>query len=364
MIEFSTASREFRSLIGRRRELQTLLGSVFAGLGIFLQNTLQGGLPESLGSVKRHLFAFYAVLLMVPSLILALRMARLHGGLVLNGILIAQLTRGRDFVRPLNVEKAARHNYFGVSFLQFVLMDLIAGFSTTILALALHARMTFALLAGASIMVVWMALYFRFHHRAARFALKKIRDDPCADFEREEWEAHVSGSLEDANLGLNADVGFVGLIVFSVFETLSGLGQMKAGETDLAPALILQYGPKAYVGLMMVTCLMGMVGYLRVRVAIGRFSLLLDPSDRPFKPLKLTDSLLGYLIVAFLFTVSLHLLLGLLFPALDRDDPTLLMIDFVAMFVCLAVEQMTLVVAGRVNRDLALPLSTASRSAP
>ena len=85
---------------------------------------------------------------------------------------------------------------------------------------------------------------------------------------------------------------------------------------------------------MMVTCLMGMVGYLRVRVAIGKFSLMLDPTDRPFKPFKLTDSLLGYLIIAFLFTVSLHLLLGLLIPGLDRDDPTLLIIDAVVLVVC------------------------------
>jgi hypothetical protein len=283
---------------------------------------------------------------------------------VLNGILIAQLTQGRDFTRPLNVEASARHNYVGVSFLQFVLMDLIAGFSTTILALALHARMAIALIAGASIVVIWMALYFRFHRRAARFALKKIQAETCDDFGRDEWEAHVSGSLEDANLGLNSDVAFVGLIVFSVFETLSGLGQMKAADTDLAPALILRYGPKAYVILMLVTCLMGMVGYLRVRVAIGRFSLLLDPTDRPFKPLKLTDSLLGYLIIAFLFTVSLHLLLGLLIPSLEQDDPTLLMIDAAAMVVCFAVEQMTLVIAGRYHRDLTTPLASPARSVP
>ena len=363
MIEFATASREFRSLIGRRRELQTLLGSVFAGLGIFLQNTLQGGLPESLGSVKRHLFAFYAALLMVPCLILALRMARLHGGLVLNGILIARLTQGRDFVRPLSVRYAAKHNYFGVSFLQFVLMDLIAGFSTTILALALHARMAVALAAGTSIVVAWMALYSRFHRRAARFALAKVEAEPCGELGKEEWEAHISGSLEDANQGLNADVAFLGLIVFSVFETLSGLGQMKAGETDLAPALILRHGPKAYVGLMLVTCLMGMVGYLRVRVAIGKFSLMLDPTDRPFKPLKLTDSLLGFLIVAFLFTVSLHLLLGLLVPSLERDDPTLLIIDGITLAACFAAEQLTLVVAGRHHRDLMAPPPTPARSA-
>jgi len=82
MIEFSNVSREFRGLVGRRRELRTSLGSVFAGLGIALQNALQGGLPESLGSIRRHVFAFYAIMLMVPCLLLALRMARLHAGLV------------------------------------------------------------------------------------------------------------------------------------------------------------------------------------------------------------------------------------------------------------------------------------------
>ena len=141
MIEFATASREFRSLIGRRRELQTLLGSVFAGLGIFLQNTLQGGLPDSLGSIKRHLFAFYAVLLMVPSLILALRMARLHGGLVLNGILIAQLTQGRELHPPVERREVGEAQ---------LLRGLVPPVRPdghhrrvldAILALALHARM-------------------------------------------------------------------------------------------------------------------------------------------------------------------------------------------------------------------------------
>jgi hypothetical protein len=300
---------------------------------------------------------------MAPSLILALRMARLHAGLVLNGILIARLTENRPFTRPMSVKTAARHNYFGVSFLQFVLMDIIAGFSTAILALALHAEAIHVLIAGGVIMVVWMALYFRFHHRAARFALKKIANEPCADFDAEQWEAHVSGSLEDANLGMNADVAFVGLIVFSVFEVLTGLGQVKAGEIDLAPDLIQRYGPKAYIGLMLVTCLMGMVGFLRVRIAIGKFSLMLDPTDRPFKPFKLTDSLLAYMILAFLFTVSLHLLLGLFSPELGKDHGTLLIIDAATLAVLIAIEQTTLVIAGRAHRHLTEPLPAPTGSA-
>ena len=226
-----------------------------------------------------------------------------------------------------------------------------------LILLALHYSIPQAVIVGGSIMLVWMGLYFRFHHQAARFAIRKSSKEECADFEDREWEAHLSGSLEDANHGLNAEVAFVGLIVFSVFETLSGLGQVKAAGLDLAPDLILRYGPVAYVSLMLVTSLMGLVSYLRIRVAIGKFSLMIDPTDRPFRTLKLTDSLLGYLVIAFLFTVSLHLLLSLLFPVLESDDGLLLMIDAMAFLTLAACEQMTLVLAARSFRDLERPIA-------
>src|SRR5262249_47958229 len=133
VIDFTTVSFEFRSLVSRRRELLTLLGSAFAGLGIFLQNTLQGSLPASLRGIERHIFAFYAIVLMALSLILALRMARLHGGMVLNGVLYAHLMRTWGFPPPNDPERSRKHNYSSVSFALFVLMALLAGFSATIL---------------------------------------------------------------------------------------------------------------------------------------------------------------------------------------------------------------------------------------
>jgi hypothetical protein len=238
MIEFASVSREFRGLVGRRRDLQTLLGSVFAGMGIFLQNALQGGVPESLGMVRRHVFAFYAIMLMVPCVLLALRMARLHGGMVLNGVLFARLMQGQDFTARPGVDAAARHNFSGVSFLQFALMDLLAGFSTAVLMLALDLAPAVAVGLAAGAMVGGMALYFAFHRRAARFALARIAAEACGPVGRDEWEGHIRGSLEDANAGLNAEVAFAGLIVFSVFETLSGLGQIKADGIDLAPEVV------------------------------------------------------------------------------------------------------------------------------
>src|SRR3954447_18970688 len=244
MIEFQMVTKEIRSLISRRRELQTFLGSAFAALGIFLQNALQGSLPPALAPIEEHLFGFYAVMLMAPSLILALRMARLHGGMVLNGMLYSRLMQHQDFTRQGDPERAARHNFLGVSFLQFLLADFIAGFSAAVLALALAASLRIALVAGAGVFLAWLVMYLRFHHRSVRFARRKIAAEECAPFDRDDWEGHVSASLEDANHGLIADIGFVGLMTFSVFEVLSGLGQIQTRHLpDLRADDIRLYGP-------------------------------------------------------------------------------------------------------------------------
>ena len=41
--------------------------------------------------MQEHLFAFYALVLLVLSLVISLRLARLHGGMILNGVLYARL---------------------------------------------------------------------------------------------------------------------------------------------------------------------------------------------------------------------------------------------------------------------------------
>jgi hypothetical protein len=347
MIEFSTVSREFRSLIHRRRHLVTFLGSVFAATGILLQNVLQGKLPAELGSMGEHIFAFYALLLMVPTLILALRMAKLHGGMVLNGILYARLMQEQDFTRKGDPQRSSRHNFFSVSFLQFVLMDLIAGFSATILALAVGLDLRLAVLIGVWVFFIWLLLYFRFHHKGVAFAFQKIRTETCGPAEHKDWQTHVSSTLEDANTDMLSTIGFVGLIMFSMFEKLSSLGEIQQATAGPHYKAIQTYAPWIYIGLMLVTCLFGLVIYIRLRVAVGAFSLQLDPSDRPFRPLRLTDSLLGYLLLAFLFTISLHLLLTWLLPPLAEDMAVLLGIDGAAFFMAVLAEQLTLVALGR-----------------
>jgi hypothetical protein len=81
-----------------------------------------------------------------------------------------------------------------------------------------------------------------------------------------------------------------------------------------------------------------------LRIAIGELSLQIDPTDRPFRPLRLTDSLLGYMLLAFLFCVALHVLL---FPWFERRPGLLLGIDGGAFALAIVAEQVSLVIAGR-----------------
>jgi hypothetical protein len=346
MIDFTTVTREFRSLVDRRRDIQTFLGSGFAAMSVFLGNVLEGKLPPTLRAIQEHVFAFYAFVLLVLTLILSLRLARLHGGMVLNGVLYARLMQASG--GHGDPERAARHNTLGVSFLQFVLVDLIAGFSAAVLLLSLDQKLPVAIAGAAGVFVLWMLLYFRFHRKASRFALQKARTEEAGPVPPAEWREHVAVSLSQANHGLITEIAFAGLMVFSGFGALSSLGKIEADKTDLTPGFVKEHGPIWFAGLMTVTCLFELLMYLRVRVAIGRFSLQLDPTDRPFRPLRLTDSLLGYVLLAFLFAVSLHVLLVQLLTGVRLE--AIAGIDAAAFGLAVVVEQVTLVVAGRARR--------------
>ena len=345
MIEFPVVAGEIRSLIERRRELNTLLGSVFVAAGVFLDNAMGGKLPRALVEVERHLFAIYAAFLLVPSALLALRMARLHGGLVLNGMLYARTLESQTFTRRGDVDRASRHRFASVSFLQFALADVIAGFSGAVMALTLGLPAPLALAAGLALAVACLAAYAAFHRRAVALARRIIAAEDVAPATRDDWEVHISASLHDANAELIGVIGFVGLILFSTFEVLSGLGQVTPSRPlDLHLAEVERLGPPSYTALMLVTALMGLITYLRIRVAIGRFSIDLDPLDQPFRPLIPTDSLLGYLLLAFFLAIAVHLATLQIAPNLGSQ---ILLFDAAAVALAVLAEQTTLVVAGR-----------------
>jgi hypothetical protein len=250
-------------------------------------------------------------------------------------------------------------NPFGVSFLMFLLSDIIAAFSAALLAMALTSTVQLdeaahpwkpwiAIAVGVLVLIGGLLLYLNFHRSAVAHAQRRIDAEDCAPFVRNEWEEHVAGSLEDGNHDMIAILGLCGLIVFSVFESLSGLGQEGVVGTELTRAMVENYGPIFYSLLMLVTCLFSMVTYLRLRVAIGTRSLEIDPSDQPFRPLKLTDSLIGYMLLSFFFAVGIHFLLESTFFREEAHWPTLLTIDAIAFVLAVLAEQLTLVYFGRI----------------
>jgi hypothetical protein len=214
-----------------------------------------------------------------------------------------------------------------------------------ILVMAIGRSPWTAAAAGEAVFVLWLLLYWMFHHKAARFALEKAHTDQVGPVPTHDWREHVSLSLSQANHGLITEIAFAGLMVFSGFGALSSLGKIEADNTDLASEFVKANGALWFTGMMIVTCLLELIIYLRVRVAIGRFSLQLDPTDRPFRPLRLTDSLLGYMLLAFLFAVSLHVFLVQF--ELGKRLELILAIDAAAFGAAVLVEQATLVVEGR-----------------
>src|SRR5262249_4395053 len=146
--------------------------------------------------------------------------------------------------------------------------------------------------------------------------------------------------------GMISQIAFAGLIVFSVFESLSSLGKMQTSRAaDLPATAILEFGPWVYSVLMVVTCILSMFIYLRARLAAGSFWLKTDPTDQPFRLLLLTYSLLCYSVLSFLFVVSLHILLTLAIPIVEQG--IVLAIDGLSFFLALLGEQMMLAVVGR-----------------
>ena len=107
------------------------------------------------------------------------------------------------------------------------------------------------------------------------------------------------------------------------------------------PLLRLWLSDFEIIGLLVV-CFVELVIYLRVRVAIGGFSLQLDPTDKPFRLFRLTDSLLGYMLLSFLFCVSLYVMLTQLATSLAKDPASLLGIVAGVFLLTLLAEQLTL----------------------
>jgi hypothetical protein len=305
-IDFSRVSRELRSIIARRRELILFLGSLFAGAGIYLQNILEGKLPDSLKALEQSAFLTFSLALLAASTVIALRLSKLHFGMTLNGILFkAALQSGGDAsYDPL---RGGKLNWAGVSTQFFLLTAVIAGFSAGLLALSRGLPWPIVVAAGAGVTMTLVLMHLAWHRKGARFALGMIQNARYEPVNREELEDHISESLRDGNHDMTTCVSFAGLMLFSILQGLSGLGAVQAKGIELTRETLQREGSLALSLLLLVTCLLVTVVYLRLFESIGTFSIQLDPTDRPFRLFKLTDSFLGLLLMILLLAASVHL---------------------------------------------------------
>lgn len=329
-LDFSTISHEFRSVVARRRDLMLFLGSLFAAMGLFLQKILDGELPPGLKSLELSAFFVHSILVLVPTVLIALRLAKLHTGLTINGVFyrraVQEIRDGRR--RKTDVRASARLNPFGVSTALFLLASFLASGESALLALSLHRPTIQAAAIGVAVFFIMVAVLLRMHQNAAQFALSAVENCRVEPLTGEDDEEHLAGSRDDANHDLISTISFLGLMLFSSLECISGLAKVGAAQLDLASVDVQTYGPLVYNIVLLVTCVASLLIYLRLAVSIAEMSIQLDPTDTPFRAFKLTDTVLGYWIVVFFFAVAVHLAAV---PQFDPGSRTPWMIDGAAV---------------------------------
>ncbi|KOR29693.1 hypothetical protein TI04_07990 [Achromatium sp. WMS2] len=283
------------------------LGSVFVGLSLYLNNLLHGGLPPALANMGKHAFLIYSILLLILSVILAMRIIKLHGGMTINGVFYSKiiLEHGDSKADPI---KASYLNWSGVSTGLFLLTAVDAALAAMLCALAIKLVWISAAITSVGVGLILLGLFLRNHHGSRTFALEYISNAVIEPVHSEEIEDHLAHSLQDANQDMIGITGFVGLILFSVMENLSGLGDISGYKYDIAASQITSHGPLVYSTLALITAVVGTITYRRLAVAAGELSLKLDSTDNPFSPMRLTDTALGYLMLCVLYGISLHLL--------------------------------------------------------
>jgi hypothetical protein len=344
VLDFGRVSRELRSVVARRRELILFLGSLFAGMGIYIQNVLDKKLPPSLAMLERSAFLTFSVGVLIPSVIVALRLAKLHSGMIINGVFFSKL-RQHASQSPSDLSRAGRLNWMGVSTQFFAWTAVLAGFSAGLLALSLRSNWSIVGFSSVGTFALLLSAFLNIHRRARKFATGYAVVATCESYSSEELEDHLAESMKDGNHDMLACISFVGLMVFSIFQAMSGLGDVKSTGTELSRELLRDQGVMYLSALLLVTTLIGLVVYLRLLISIGNFSLLLDPTDRPFRLFKLTDSFLGYCLLVFFLALSVHVLAVPLLPKETTDLSAAWLCDAAAAGLTLLVYALVVLVA-------------------
>ena len=163
--------------------------------------------------------------------------------------------------------------------------------------------------------------YFGAQHRAGvALAKDKVSRDLMMEMDMDSWRNHITVSIDDAHRDMLELLAMAGLVAFFGFQVLAGLGDVrlvKLGAMQFSEIELLS--PIWLASYMIVVTGLTLVCYVRLRLSVGYFSLLLDPKDHPFDASTLDDAFFGLVILLVPISFDLFLLFTAMLPQWSGD---------------------------------------------
>jgi hypothetical protein len=317
MIEFGLVSQEFRSLVERRRRQLSFLFSATAALTILLDGALHRHMPRSLSGLQANILPVVSGTLMVLSLVTALREARLYRGLIFNGTLYAALLRNSKLAPPTSSERIGIFNPFGVSTSLFLIAvaTIVISVAFALFLGKVGQALSIATCIAASLLP--SLFMYRQHQQGIYLATLRISHEPLGVVTPGQWREHLLASIDDAHRDMLEVLALVGLVTFSGFQLLSGMGAQTVNvSVGVLPPFFAGIVTVYVACYMMAISAFSTIAYVRLRIAVGHFAALLDPWDKPFRIVSIDDSFFGFIILATVFAADMLVFLESIRPAM------------------------------------------------
>jgi len=213
----------------------------------------------------------------------------------------------------------------------FYFININVFFATTVLFVSLNfipVGVSFTI--GFLVFLIFLLFHLWFVHKCGIEAIKTARNPntKVAPFTREEWLEHLYGTLEDVQNDGNAMVGFASLILFSILETMSAIGQRK---NDPRFTDVQQAGPVSYSFFLIVTCILGLFALRRLIAA--QLKVKTEQKEQfgtiQTNSFGTVDLYLTFLIMCFLLVAAFHVFL----TAILSSSPSILFVPALVIFI-------------------------------
>lgn len=302
-LDFDVVTEELYNVIEVRRKLLGYLEFIFVGALIGLFSVFE----TNLGTM-----GFYFLLLVVFPGILGFMVIRQHMGMIINGIHYAKVLLEHGF--QVSVDAASKLNWYGVSVSIVLLAALISGSSMMLFVLTLGMNLIASSLLGLLIVLLMLYKLIIDHASAVKIGIENINTRPVDSDDNisEKVETHTQKSVNDANEDMLTVAQLPVVILFAFIENRVSFSDVTAQVGIFSAEMIQQYGALLFLIPVLFVSVVSLSMYFRLVKAVASMSILLSPTDQPYKPWVLTQSFLGYLFPASMVGFALFLFLGVL----------------------------------------------------